>query len=81
MFFELQVSVGIKNVIFSLHLFGQQNCEHDLVSEEMSSLEICAICGGPFALLKWTGERCKGEVFLFWGFQSKSFEHDITGTP
>ncbi|KAM3585600.1 uncharacterized protein V6R79_022230 [Siganus canaliculatus] len=36
-----------------------QSCEHDLVSEEISSLEKCAACGGPFAPLKWFGERCQ----------------------
>ncbi|XP_055080972.1 uncharacterized protein LOC129456606 [Periophthalmus magnuspinnatus] len=35
-----------------------KNCEHDLVPGEMSSFEKCAFCGGPFAPLRWVGERC-----------------------
>ncbi|KAJ0006434.1 hypothetical protein NQD34_013707 [Periophthalmus magnuspinnatus] len=38
-----------------------KNCEHDLVPGEMSSFEKCAFCGGPFAPLRWVGERCIGE--------------------
>nr|XP_054592993.1 uncharacterized protein LOC129152259 isoform X2 [Nothobranchius furzeri]XP_054592994.1 uncharacterized protein LOC129152259 isoform X2 [Nothobranchius furzeri] len=36
-----------------------KDCNHDLVPDEMSSLQKCLACGGPFAPLKWSGVRCK----------------------
>ncbi|XP_024119917.1 uncharacterized protein LOC112141094 isoform X9 [Oryzias melastigma] len=36
-----------------------QDCDHDLIADEMSHLEKCVICGGPFSPLKWSGVRCE----------------------
>ncbi|XP_076737381.1 uncharacterized protein LOC143415831 [Maylandia zebra] len=36
-----------------------KDCDHDLVPDEMSSLEKCFACGGPFSPLKWSGVRCE----------------------
>ncbi|XP_056598229.1 uncharacterized protein LOC130416197 [Triplophysa dalaica] len=33
---------------------------HQLVKEEMNSLEKCSVCSGPFSPLKWWGLKCKG---------------------
>ncbi|XP_057183197.1 uncharacterized protein LOC130549867 isoform X3 [Triplophysa rosa] len=32
---------------------------HQLVKEEMNSLEKCSLCSGPFSPLKWWGLKCK----------------------
>ncbi|CAI5690130.1 unnamed protein product [Oreochromis niloticus] len=37
----------------------KDDCDHDLVPDEMSSLEKCFACGGPFSPLKWNGVRCE----------------------
>ncbi|XP_046873188.1 uncharacterized protein LOC124465456 [Hypomesus transpacificus] len=36
-----------------------EDCDHDVIPVEMSSLEKCVTCGGPFSPLKWSGVRCK----------------------
>ncbi|XP_025754145.1 histone-lysine N-methyltransferase mes-4 [Oreochromis niloticus] len=38
-----------------------KDCDHDLVPDEMSSLEKCFACGGPFSPLKWSGVRCEAQ--------------------
>lgn len=48
--------------------FTKQDCDHDLVPDEMSSLEKCFACGGPFSPLKWSGVRCEGNYLIMEGW-------------
>lgn len=53
---------------FFCFFFTKQDCDHDLVPDEMSSLEKCFACGGPFSPLKWSGVRCEGNYLIMEGW-------------
>ncbi|CAL8270436.1 unnamed protein product [Arctogadus glacialis] len=56
---ETHVQPAVVGSCSSIRDNSYKDCEHYLVSEDMPSLDKCVICRGPYAALKWIGERCK----------------------